>query len=143
MLLRQVVLVAVAVGVTGQVLAQEASPAEPASPRAATPAPPPAEAKAVQADAAKPVAASSAETAKTTSSLEGELDADKIIAMQKAGYRIKNENGKVLLCRQDLQTGSRLRKTTSCLTAREWDQLNEDNKLLLKAIERTPRAGNR
>lgn len=142
MSLRQVVLAAIAVGVTGHVFAQEASPAEPASPRAATPAPPPAAANAVKADAVEPVAASSStETPAASSAIEGELTADKIMAMQKAGYQIKNENGKVLLCRQDLQTGSRLRKKTSCMTAREWEQLQEENKLQLKSLERRPRMG--
>jgi hypothetical protein len=140
MLLRQVWLLAVAVGVTGQVFAQEVSPAKPVAPQAATPAPPPADAKPVNAEAAKPAAAAaSSETAPASSPLEGEIDADKIMAMQRAGYQIKNENGKILLCHQDQQTGSRLRKKTSCMTAREWEQLQEENKMQLKSLERRPR----
>ncbi|WP_129640942.1 hypothetical protein [Peristeroidobacter agariperforans] len=137
MMFRQVWLMFVAIGATGQVLAQETAPAEPAAPRAATPAQPPADAKPAS---EAPVAATPA--AKADSLTEGELDADKIMAMQKAGYQIKNENGRILLCRQDLQTGSRLRKKTSCMTAREWEQLQEDTKLQLKAIERRPRMAN-
>lgn len=135
---RQVWLMAVAVGATGQVFAQEAAPAEPASPaapQAATPAPPPADAKAVN----ETTAASAPDAAKANPLTEGQIDADKIMAMQKAGYTIKNENGQVLLCKRDPQTGSRLRHKTSCMTAREWEQLQEENKLQLKALERRPR----
>jgi hypothetical protein len=137
---RQVWLMAVAVGATGQVFAQEAAPAEPASPaapQAATPAPPPADAKAIN----ETTAASAPDAAKANSLTEGPIDADKIMAMQKAGYTIKNENGQVLLCKRDPQTGSRLRHKTSCMTAREWEQLQEENKLQLKALERRPRMG--
>jgi hypothetical protein len=134
MLFRQVWLMAVAVGVTGQVVAQEVAPAQPAAPQAATPAPPPADAKAVNA-----TTAAAPDAAKANPLTEGEIDADKIMAMQKAGYTIKNENGQVLLCKRDPQTGSRLRHKTSCMTAREWEQLQEENKLQLKALERRPR----
>jgi hypothetical protein len=136
MRIRQVWLMVVAIGATGQVFAQQAAPAEPAAPQAATPAAPPSDANAKPASEAS---AASAPTANANALAEGELDADKIMAMQRAGYTIKNENGRVLLCRQDLQTGSRLRKKTSCMTAREWQQLEEDTKLQLKAIERKPR----
>ena len=133
MMLRQVWLLVVAMGATGQVFAQQVAPAQPAAPQAATPAPPPADAKPVS---ETPVA--SAPDAKANP-LEDEIDADKIMAMQKAGYQIKNENGQILLCRRDPQTGSRLRHKTSCMTAREWEQLRADNELQLKALERRPR----
>jgi hypothetical protein len=135
---RQVWLLVVAVGATGQVFAQEAAPAQPASPaapQAATPAPPPADAKAVN----ETSAASAPDAAKANPLAEGQVDADKIMAMQKAGYTIKNENGQILLCKRDPQTGSRLRHKTSCMTAREWDQLQKDNELQLKSLERRPR----
>jgi len=138
MLLRQVWLMAVVIGATGQVFAEEASPAEPATPaapQAATPAPPPADAKPVN----ETTAASAPAAAKADPLTEGQIDADKIMAMQKAGYQIKNENGQILLCKRDPQTGSRLRHKTSCMTAREWEQLQEENKLQLKALERRPR----
>lgn len=142
MKLGQIWLMAVAVCATGQVFAQEPAPAEPrpAAPQAATPAPPPADAKTV---AAQPTTATPAPApAADKSPIEGELDADKIMAAQKAGYTIKNENGQTLLCRRDLQTGSRLRHKTSCLTAREWEQLQADNDMQLKAMERRPRMTN-
>lgn len=77
-------------------------------------------------------------TATSASPLEGELDAEKIMAAQRAGYKIRNENGQTLLCRRELQTGSRVRYNTSCLTPRQWAQLEEDTKLQLKTMERKP-----
>jgi uncharacterized protein YdeI (BOF family) len=141
MLLRQALWIALTLGVSGHVLAQQIEPTGPAAPQAATPAPPPVGAKPVE-SATGPAAAASTQAEDANSSLEGEIDADKIMAMQKAGYKIKNENGKILLCQQDLQTGSRLRKKTSCMTAREWEQLKTDNEMQLKALERRPRMGN-
>jgi hypothetical protein len=135
MMFRQVWLMIVALGATGQVLAQEVTPAQPAAPQAATPAAPPSDAKPIS----ETPAAVAASEGNASSTAEEKLDADKIMAMQKAGYTIKNENGQVLLCRQDKQTGSRLRHKTSCMTARDWERLEEDNKLQLKAIERRPR----
>jgi hypothetical protein len=139
MTLRYLLLIAVAVGSTTQVFAEEAAPAQPAAPaapQAATPAPPTADAKAIT---ETPTAAAAPAANKANPLTEGEIDADKIMAMQKAGYQIKNENGQILLCKRDPQTGSRLRHKTSCMTAREWEQLQEENKLQLKALERRPR----
>jgi hypothetical protein len=68
--------------------------------------------------------------------LEGKLDQDKIMAAQKAGYEIRNENGETLLCRKDQKTGSRLRHTVSCMTAKQWEQLQSDTQQTLRTIER-------
>jgi hypothetical protein len=48
--------------------------------------------------------------------------ADQIEAIRFAidnGYRIKNQNGQTLYCREDADTGSRVRTTVSCLTPQE------------------------
>lgn len=147
MRLRRLWLVGVTVCVTGHAFAEEVTPATPATPaatpQAATPAAPPADAKTIETEVAvQPAAAeqtSKTDAAASNPLADGELDADKIMAAQKAGYKIKNENGKTLLCRRDLQTGSHTRYRTSCLTAQEWEQLKNDNELALKAIERRPR----
>lgn len=136
-------LMAVATCVAAQAFAQESAPVQPATPAApvaATPAPPPPGATQNASAPTAPVseAKSSSASQPSTSPLEGELDAEKIIAAQRAGYQIKNENGQTLLCRRDLQTGSRVRYKTSCLTPREWGQLEEENKLQLKSMERKP-----
>lgn len=135
-------LMAVATCVAAHAFAQESAPVQPATPAApvaATPAPPPP--GATQNAIASPAPASEAKSsapAASPSPLEGELDAEKIMAAQRAGYQIKNENGQTMLCRRDLQTGSRVRYKTSCLTPREWAQLEEENKLQLKSMERKP-----
>ena len=148
MMLRQILLPGVAVFATGLAFAQEVTPATPAAPvasapQAATPAPPPSDAKTVNKEVVTQSPATSADSARPVSNpLEGELDAEKIMAAQKAGYTVKNENGQTLLCRRDLKTGSRLRYQTSCLTAREWEQLQNENALILKSMERRPRMSN-
>jgi len=130
---RKVWLLAITLAMTAQVFAQEPTPAQPVPAVAPTPATPaaPAEpaAKATDADETKPEPAKSA-------ALEGELDQEKIMAAQKAGYEIRNENGQTLLCRRDTKTGSRLRHTFSCMTPREWEQLQSDTAQSLRSIER-------
>ena len=135
-------LIGVATCVAAHAFAQESPPVQPATPAApvaATPAPPPPGATQSANTSAPPVADAKADATSTSASpLEGELDADKIMAAQRAGYKLRNENGQTLLCRRELQTGSRVRYTTSCLTPRQWAQLEEDTKLQLKSMERKP-----
>jgi hypothetical protein len=59
---------------------------------------------------------------------EVKLDSSNIAEAQAAGYKVVNENGKSLLCRKELLTGSHVRYKTSCLTAQEWEQLAKDNR---------------
>lgn len=143
MVLRQAWLIGMAVCVAGYAVAQESSPVQPATPVPAKPAAAPANAmpaakleEAPSSSATEPAAAESPAQALA----EGTLTADMIMAAQKAGYTIKNENGQQLLCRKDLQTGSRLRYKTSCLTARQWEQMQADTDLQLKSMERRPLA---
>jgi hypothetical protein len=136
----------IAVCVASSAFAQEVTPASPATPAAstpqpATPAPPPADAKITNAEVAQP-ASPAAPAAAASNPIEGKLDADKIMAAQKAGYKIKNENGQTLLCRRELQTGSHTRYRTSCMTPQEWDMVKTQNEQTLKAIERRPRMTN-
>ena len=130
--------VCVAVCLAGYVFAQEPTPAKPAPPTSATaPAPAAPAARADQPDNAKSdESAPSTEPSPAPAAVEGKLDAEKIMAAQKAGYTIRNEDGQTLLCRRELQTGSRVRYRTSCLTAREWDQLHSDTQQSLRVIER-------
>ena len=140
---RRTWLIGVATCIAAHAFAQESAPVQPATPAApvaATPAPPPPSATTNTTASTAPAseATSSSTPASSTSPLEGELDAEKIMAAQRAGYQIKNENGQTLLCRRELQTGSRVRYHTSCLTGRQWAQLQEDTKLQLKSMERKP-----
>lgn len=50
------------------------------------------------------------------------------VALKKAGYKVVNENGQTLYCHQDVSTGSHLKKTTTCLTERELEQLKDSTR---------------
>jgi hypothetical protein len=119
---RKVWLLAVLIAIAGHVHAQEPTPAKPAAPSPTETSAAPTETK--------------SEPAEKSAALEGKLDQDKIMAAQKAGYEIRNENGQTLLCRKDPKTGSRLRHTVSCMTAKEWEQLQSDTQQTLRTIER-------
>ncbi len=61
------------------------------------------------------------------------------VALKKAGYKLVNENGQELYCRQDLSTGSHLKKTKTCLTERELDQLMTNTRREIEYMRtRTP-----
>lgn len=45
-----------------------------------------------------------------------------LVALQKAGYKLVNENGVTLFCKKEPILGSRLRYETRCLTAAEAEQ---------------------
>lgn len=143
MTIRSIWWVAIVVCANSSAFAQEPVPAEPAPANESAPTAAPTSAAAptpavpaAKADAAPSPAAATPADAAAVPLAEGKLDAEKIMAAQKAGYTIKNENGETLLCRKELQTGSRLRHKTSCLTPREWDQLQTDTAQALRAIER-------
>ena len=142
MVLRRAWLIGMAVCLAGYAVAQESAPVQPATPVPAKPAAAPANANPIPAaKLEEPPSAGATEQATETPAqalAEGKLDAEKIMAAQRAGYTIKNENGVQLLCRKDLQTGSRLRHKISCMTAQDWERLQNDTDLQLKSMERKP-----
>jgi hypothetical protein len=50
---------------------------------------------------------------------------DTLQLARKAGYRIVNEDGRTLYCKDQLKTGSHMRKETICLTAEELESVRE------------------
>ena len=56
--------------------------------------------------------------------------------VMKAGYDLVDENGKTLYCRQQLMTGSHLRKETICLTAEELKAAREASQRNLEQLQR-------
>jgi hypothetical protein len=74
--------------------------------------------------AAPPVASATATQAKTVQ--EASI----------AGYRIVNQNGEPMYCREQLKTGSHLRKETICLTAKELEIAREASKRNLEQMQR-------
>jgi hypothetical protein len=134
MSVRSVCWLAIIVAVTNPAFAQEPTPAQPApavAPTPATPAMP-----AAKLEEAPATVTETKQKPEKSAAIEGELDQDKIMAAQKAGSEIRNENGEQLLCRKDPKTGSRLRHNVSCMTAKQWDQLQSDTQQTLRAIER-------
>lgn len=53
-----------------------------------------------------------------------------------AGYRIVNENGRTLYCREDRKTGSHIRTEMVCLTPEELEVVREANKRNLEQMQR-------
>lgn len=55
---------------------------------------------------------------------------------RKAGYKIVDQDGQKLYCREQLKTGSNLRKETICLTEKELDQAREASQRNLDQMQR-------
>lgn len=64
------------------------------------------------------------------------VDASNIAEAQAAGYKVVNQDGKDLLCRKELMTGSHARYRTSCLTLAEWKSLSETNRAMVQDMAR-------
>jgi len=65
------------------------------------------------------------------------VDAVNIVEVQKAGYKIVNENGDKRYCRRDLNTGSHVRYTTTCLTEDEMRALIDASHRSVEDMRRT------
>ena len=66
--------------------------------------------------------------ANAASAAKAEKSAVDPVALKKAGYKLVNENGQQLYCREDLSTGSHLKKTKTCLTERELAALKDSTR---------------
>ena len=64
------------------------------------------------------------------------VDASNIVEVQKAGYKIVNKDGQKLYCKRDLNTGSHVRYTTSCLTEAQMTELIAASRRSLDAMRR-------
>ena len=65
------------------------------------------------------------------------VDSSNIVEVQKAGYKIVTKDGQKLYCKRDLNTGSHLRYTTSCLTEQEWTAMGDAARRGVETIRRT------
>lgn len=103
---------------------------------------PPAQPAESAAALAQPAAAAQAEHTDDVTH-PANVDADKIMAAQRAGYKIVQENGETLFCKRQKQTGSRLRENTMCLTSKEWERATDSTRQTLQDIarQRPPRRG--
>ena len=66
------------------------------------------------------------------------IDASNIVEVQKAGYKLVTKDGEKLYCRRDLNTGSHVRYTTSCLTEDEMVALVQASRVGVEQMRRTP-----
>lgn len=57
---------------------------------------------------------------------------------RKAGWKIVNQNGKEMYCREQLMTGSHLRKETICLTPEELELARTAQQRSLEQLQRSP-----
>ena len=59
---------------------------------------------------------------------------EQLLAAQRAGYSLVTRQGEQVMCRQDLQTGTRLQRTTLCMTATEWHRTRRTSRETLQDI---------
>jgi hypothetical protein len=67
----------------------------------------------------------------------GEITKEKILAMQRQGYKIINKDGEVYFCRKEIKTGTHLPGDTVCMTEKEVDDLRSRTQDALGNIMRT------
>jgi len=72
------------------------------------------------------------------------VDASNIVEAQQAGYKVVDKDGQKLYCKRDLNTGSHVRYTTSCLTEEEWTATREASRRSVESMsrQRLPPRGN-
>jgi hypothetical protein len=54
---------------------------------------------------------------------EGTVDATRLAEAKKMGYKLVNQDGQELYCRNDLKTGSRVQHELVCLSRKDLDEL--------------------
>ncbi|HVY82042.1 MAG TPA: hypothetical protein VG994_13720 [Steroidobacteraceae bacterium] len=65
------------------------------------------------------------------------LTAKNIVEAQQAGYKLVDENGSKRYCRRELNTGSHVRYTTTCLTEEEMLAVLQASRQSVEAMRRT------
>ena len=75
-----------------------------------------------------------ASSTQTVDRTNPELTEESVMAAQAAGYTLVTRNGEQVVCRRDPQTGSRLRHTIICLSAREWMRVRSSAREALQDV---------
>jgi hypothetical protein len=60
---------------------------------------------------------------------DARTDEQRLSEAKKAGFKLVNTNGEQLFCRTDPKIGSRVQKETTCLTAKQLDDLHDQTRL--------------
>ncbi len=72
---------------------------------------------------------------------EHDADAQRVALALKHGYKVVNSDGEVMYCRSDFATASHIQKNTVCLTAKQMDEIDQDNQRLLDSPNKSRSAG--
>jgi hypothetical protein len=75
------------------------------------------------------VSPTGAKLAQMPASSDGKTDEQRLSEAKKAGYKLVNTNGEQLFCRTEPKIGSRVEKETTCLTAKQLDDLHDQTRL--------------
>jgi len=67
--------------------------------------------------------------AQMPASSDGMTDEQRLFEAKKAGFKLVNTNGEALFCRTDPKIGSHVQKETTCLTAKQLDDLHDQTRL--------------
>lgn len=88
--------------------------------------------------ASEPIAPPAAPVATQPAAAATESPPKTVQAARKAGWKIVNQNGKEMYCREQLMTGSHLRKETICMTPEELEQARTAQQRSLDQLQRSP-----
>ncbi len=88
--------------------------------------------------ASVPIAPAAAPVASQPAAAATESQPKTVQAARKAGWKVVNQNGKEMYCREQLMTGSHMRKETICLTPEELELARAAQQRSLDQIQRSP-----
>ena len=72
--------------------------------------------------------------AQVEASGDARTDEKRIADAKKQGYKLVNTNGEELFCRTDPKIGSRVQKETTCMTAKQLDDMHDQTRLGLSKL---------
>jgi len=67
----------------------------------------------------------------------GDLDAKRLVDAKKAGFTVVNTDGEPLFCRTEPKLGSRIEKETTCMTAKQLDDMHAQTQQGMQQYMRT------
>jgi|SRR5580698_5739516 hypothetical protein len=122
-----------AVACTSQSIKPVQTSATPLAPASAA-APPAAAPAATTPAATQYVSSTGQKLTQMQSTGDATADQQRISDAKKAGYKLVNTNGEELFCRTDPIIGSRVQKQTTCMTAKQLDDMHEQLRLGLTKL---------
>ena len=86
------------------------------------------------ASAPKPAATAAAQASPRAIIPVSKLTGEQIVALQRQGYKLINNNGETLYCATDFKTGSHLQHDNTCLTEKQMVTLREQTQRGLQNV---------